>query len=229
MLKRVMVFALSMAIVFPPVQASSTPASAATCSVAGGQSGRLKYSGQLGVGSATVCGNQLWKLVGKPSKPVKPIKRTKPYKPIKLDHQFTVNPDRPTVSVDSTKVSVGQLVSLVGHSVRHTRNRMLLWYPAQVRFLPKQFDWTFADGSRASGLLQNHSWVRSGTYAVKLVVGFAVKYRIIGKSTWVSLPGLVYSSSVPQNITVAVLPQSASSKVVLVHWNCLEKQKVIGC
>jgi hypothetical protein len=224
MIKSIAGALLSVAIIFPIVQAPQ-PAHAVNCSVAGGQSGRLKYSGQVSQISATVCGNQIWKLLGKPKKPVKRVWTGKPRKYV---NRFTVVPDRPNI-LGTTTLEVGQEVDFSALAIRHTRNRLLFWYPSQVRFAPKTFVWNFGDAIPGSGQLVRHAWSAKGNYPVRVVVGYAVKYRIIGHSSWVVLPGLVYSSSSPFLVTVGGASSTTSSKVVLVHWTCDEKPFALGC
>ena len=215
---------LSIAIIFPVVQ-SPQSAHASTCSVAGGQSGRLTYSGQVSPISATVCGNQLWKLLGKPKKPVKRVWTGKPRKYI---NKFTVIPDKPKIS-GTGNLAVGQAGEFSAMAIRHTRNRMLFWYPAQVRFSPKTFGWSFGDAKIDVGKQISHSWRTSGSYQVRLLVGYTVRYRIIGHSSWLPLPGLVYSTSAPFLVNVGGTSSLNSSKVVLVHWSCDQKAFAVGC
>ena len=224
MMKSVAGALLSVAIIFPTVQLPE-PAHAATCAVAGGQSGRLTYSGQVSKVSATVCGNQIWKLLGKPKKPVKKVRTGKPRK---YANMFTVVPDRPIV-LGSSNLALGQIGDFSAQAIRHTKNRLLFWYPSQVRFTPKTFDWTFGDGVLGSGQIISHAWSAKGTYQVKVLVGYSVRYRIIGHSLWLSLPGLVYATSSPIIVNVGGATPSNASKVVLVHWNCTEKPTAPGC
>ena len=224
MIKAMTAVVISLAIFFQ-MEIRAESVQAATCSVSGGQSGRLKYSGQLSPISATVCGNQIWKIIGKPSKPVKPVK---PGKPKKYANNFTVIPEKPKVAGVQT-VAVGEVVNLTGIAKRHLRNRMLFWYPSQVRFTPKTFAWNFADGSVGAGLETAHAWKSKGAYKVKLVVGFVVKYRIIGRSSWIDLNGLVFASSAPFIVNVGDSTRPVGGKVVLVHWTCGQKPFAQGC
>ena len=217
---------ISLCLVFQ-VTPEIVPAFAASCKTSGGQSGTLKHSGQTNGTSAKVCGNEIWKLVGKP-KPVK--KPTKPRKPVTWKNEFTVTPDKPKISLPrSTILSVGEVLDFSAIAVGHTRNRMLLWYPAQVKFTPISSDWDFGDGSTGSGFNTSHQFTKVGEYKVKLTVSYAVKYRIIGRSVWVNLPGGVKAASSPLTIQVGPEPSKAKGSVALVHWNCLQKPLALGC
>jgi hypothetical protein len=203
------------------------PAIAATCKTSGGQSGSLKHSGQTNGISAKICGNEIWKLIGKP-KPAK--KPTKPRKPVTWKNEFSVTPDKPKIAaLKSMNISVDELVDFSALAVGHTRNRMLLWYPAQVKFTPKTSSWDFADGSSATGFRVSHGFAAAGEYKVKLKVSYAVKYRIIGRSVWVNLPGGVTAVSNPITIHVGEKIPNTKGSVSLVHWNCLEKPLALGC
>ena len=106
---------------------------------------------------------------------------------------------------------------------------MLLWYPTQVRFQPVSYLWSFGDGQTSTDRDANHSWAESGTYTVRLTVNYSVKYRIIGKSAWVVLPGQIAANSLPVVVNVGQKTLTSSDLVRLVHWTCLQKPTAIGC
>ena len=219
--------ALSMAILFA-ANVHPEISHASSCSVSGGQSGRLKYSGQLNVLSATVCGDQIWKLLPKPKKPVKPIVRTTPAKPYKYVNRFTVVPDRPMISGKNNSLT-DVPISFRALARRHIRNRMLFWYPSQVKFIPKTFLWSFGQGANATKRVTSHSWPKPGTYRVTLQVGYSVLYRIVGRSNWLSLAGLVFSTSPKFKVRVGQIPLKSLGNTVLVHWQCSQKPFAPGC
>lgn len=228
MLKPWLALTLCLAVFFPVFESSSA-VQAATCKVVGGQSGSLKYSGQVGSVSAKVCGNEIWKLLPKPKKPIKRKPSTNPPKKINWKNEFSVSPKAPSIRRMSQGVlQIGETVDLAAIAKIHSKNRLLLWYPSQVSFHPVSYFWTFDDGSDSGSSLVAHSWTRSGIYQVKLSVKYSVDYRIIGKSGWIALPGLITSYAVP--LTVQVGAVSANKpRVVLVHWNCLERIQAVGC
>ena len=228
MLKPWLAISLCLAVFFPALDHSGI-SHAATCKVAGGQSGALKYSGQVGSVSAKVCGNEIWKLLPKPKKPVQRKPITNPSKKITWKNEFSVSPKAPAIlRLSQGVLEVGEAVDLSAVAKVHTKNRLLLWYPAQVRFNPVSYFWTFSDGTDSGSALVAHSWIRSGTFEVKLAVKYSVEYRIIGKSGWLALPGLITSSAVPMLVQVGLV-ESNRPRVVLVHWNCLERIQAVGC
>lgn len=227
--KVIIAFVVSLALVFPGFQ-QPTNAYAAGCSVSGGQSGRLKHSGQVTSVQAKVCGKEIWRIIGKPKKPVKPIVRTKPTKPIKWNNEFSVIPNRPKIGFSkSTNIRPNEPVNLTSVAVRHVRNRMLLWYPTQVSFRPVHSRWSFSDGVAAEGNAITRSWLKDGSYRVQLTVDYAVRYRITGRSGWITLPGKVTAKSAPIDFLVSQVSDQRQGKVVLVHWNCIQKPVSPSC
>jgi hypothetical protein len=218
--------AISMGLCFQVLD-TPVPAVAASCKTSGGQSGTLKHSGQTNGTSAKVCGNELWKLVGKPKISKKPAK---PRKPVTWKNEFTVKPDRPKIGVlPGTNLSVGEPADFASLASNHTRNRLLLWYPAQVKFVPTASSWSFGDGTDASGNKVTHAFSNVGVFKVQLKVTFSVTYRIIGRSSWVKLPGGVTALSSPVTVTVGSKVPLPNSAVSLVHWNCIQKPTALGC
>jgi len=220
---------ISMAIVFQAVSLAP-PARAAGCSSVGGQAGSLKHSGLVTGNSAKVCGREIWKLLPtiKPIK--KPVIRKTPAKKIHWKNEFSVVPDRPRIGVTGPlNVAARSLVLFTSLAARHQRNRMLLWYPTQVRFKPISTTWNFGDGSGSQVPEVSHSWSQSGIYSVNLEVEYSVKYRIVGKSEWVPLPGTIRAASLPIMVRVGQGPNSRNGMAALVHWNCIQKQTAIGC
>ena len=106
---------------------------------------------------------------------------------------------------------------------------MLLWYPTQVRFKPEKSAW-FIDGTHVAAATQVlYRWGETGSHLVRLRVSYSVKYRIVGRSSWLVLPGLVNSESAPLLLAVDTLPANKSEFVSLVHWNCFQKSTALGC
>jgi hypothetical protein len=203
---------------------------AAGCSKVGVQSGLLKHSGLVSGNTAKVCGRELWKLLPKPIIPKKPVVRKFTAKKVQWKNEFSVTPDNPRVKLGgSANLAVGDSLAMSSIAVPHTRNRMLLWYPAQVRFKPMSYLWNFGDGQTSADKDASHIWAQSGTFTLRLTVNYSVKYRILGKSSWLVLPGQISAKSLPILINIGQnLPQDSSS-VALVHWTCLQKPTAIGC
>jgi hypothetical protein len=220
---------LSMAIVFQGV-IHAPPAHAAGCSKTGSQSGLLKHSGLVIGNTAKVCGRELWKLLPKPKIPTKPVVRKTPAKKVHWKNEFSVTPDQPRIKLGgSVDLTLGNSLVLSALAIPHTRNRMLLWYPAQVRFKPVSYLWNFGDGQTSTDRDVSHIWSQPGTFTVRLAVNYSVKYRITGKSAWVLLPGQIVANSLPAVVNVGQKSLKSSGLVSLVHWTCLQKPTAIGC
>jgi hypothetical protein len=220
---------ISMALVFQGINITQ-PAQAASCSSVGGQAGRLKHSGLVSGNAAKVCGREIWKLVGAPKPLKKPVVHKSPAKKVHWKNEFSVTPDRPRLAVaGETNLSVGHSVLLSSLAKKHQRNRMLLWYPTQVRFKPLKTTWNFGDGETSAAPVVAHSWSKPGFYEVTLAVEYSVKYRIVGKSDWVLLPGTVRGVSTPRTFHVGEATRQTDSRVTLVHWNCIQKLSAFGC
>jgi len=229
MFKGLFSLSLCLAIVFQGSPALPA-AEAASCSKVGAQSGRLKHSGVVSSDSAKVCGKELWRLLPKPVKPVKPIVTKRPVKRVHWKNEFSVTPDRPKIGHPmDLSLQVGEEIVLNSLAISHTRNRMLLWYPTQVRFRPVSASWHLADGSEVVGEKFRQSWTTPGTYEVRLRVSYSVKYRILGKSEWFELSGEISRTSSPISITVGKAEKTAFRLVRLVHWDCFQKPSAIGC
>lgn len=229
MLKGLASIVLSMAIVFQGV-VHVPPAHAAGCSKVGVQSGLLKHSGVVSENAAKVCGRELWNLLPKPKTPKKPVVRKSPAKKVHWKNEFSVTPDQPRIILGgSDTLAIGDTLAFSSSAVTHSRNRMLLWYPTQVRFKPVSYLWNFGDGNTSAEREVKHSWTQSGLYQVRFTVNYSVKYRVIGKSAWVVLPGQIVANSLPLKVTVGKGTAPSGSLVRLVHWNCLQKPTAIGC
>lgn len=229
MIKGLTSLVLSLAIIFQGVS-NPPPVLAATCSKTSTQSGKLKHSGVVSGNSAWVCGRELWKMIPKPKKPVKPIVKKSPSKKVHWKNEFSVTPDRPRIKHSgSADLALNQNLGFSSSAVRHVRNRMLLWYPTQVRFKPVSTSWDFGDGQSSNEPMPKHSWSQSGIYNVDLTVNYSVKYRVLGKSEWQVLPGLIAVSSLPLQVRVGQSQKTHSGMVRLVHWNCNEKPRAYGC
>lgn len=271
MIKGLVSAALSLAILFQGVEVPTHAYAAAVCTVVGGKTGTLKYSGQVTTTSAKICGSSVLKKVTVVKKVVKTVVAAKPVtrvtvaiaaakkkaaaakkiaaakkatvaKPAvitsttttpkvtttKLATDFTVSPNRPSVIyAGSGSLSVGESATFSSSALSHTRSSYLLGYPTQVNFTPEKVTWNFGgEGNSAT-----HRWSTPGTYQVTVTASYSVRYRIVGKTDWVSLPGMISSTSTPITITVGgdEVSPTVPGNVLLVHWNCTQKQSAIGC
>lgn len=115
----------------------------------------------------------------------------------------------------------------------------LLGQPAQVRFFPVAWHWTYGDGAQATlgmpgatwaaqGLRDfdatptSHLYQAKGLYSIDLDIQFGAEYQYAG-SGWTPVVGTI---DVPANRLRAV---AGDAKTVLVNHDCLVNPKGPGC
>ncbi|WBU39120.1 PKD domain-containing protein [Homoserinibacter sp. YIM 151385] len=149
-------------------------------------------------------------------------------------------PDRPAAASEPrTWAIVRTPANFVGDASRHVETGELLDQPAEVRFEPAAYYWSYGDGTerttRAGGATwdaldrpdfsetpTSHEYARSGTYTVRLVVEYSAEYRVAGAG-WVPVIGTVRSAAPPLQLRVA------SVDTVLVDRDCRENPRGPGC
>jgi len=115
----------------------------------------------------------------------------------------------------------------------------LLGGPAQVRFTPIAWSWSYGDGTAtrattAGGTWEelgipefdatptSHAYTAKGTYTITLTIDYAAEYRL-GDAAWVRIPGVLSLPANPLTITVG------SAKTVLVDEDCRVNPSGPGC
>jgi hypothetical protein len=118
-------------------------------------------------------------------------------------------------------------------------NGTLLGFPADVRFTPIRWHWTYGDGERASHSRSGTTWAGNrvgefdptptshiyrapGTYVIDLSIDFRAEYRFDGQA-WTNIPG---SIAVPSNRLTA---SAGTAKTVLVDRECTRSPRGPGC
>jgi hypothetical protein len=126
--------------------------------------------------------------------------------------------------------------SIVAQQVVHGR---LLHKPAEVRFTPVAWHWSYGDGHSAvlgtgggtwaSQRIEqfdptptSHVYTRKGTYAIALSIDFAAEYRL-GAGAWVPVTGVVNLPTNPLQIT------AGDATTVLVGRDCRQNPSGPGC
>jgi len=141
---------------------------------------------------------------------------------------------RPTPGVDRMEPNGWMVVGLdtnffaeVGQQVH---SGQLLGRPAEVRFTPRRYHWSYGDGTRADLSVKGSTWAAqgvsefeptptshvyraAGTYYIDLGIDFSAEYRW-ADGPWTSLVGTI---QVPANRLVAV---AGGAKTVLVERDC---------
>ena len=118
-------------------------------------------------------------------------------------------------------------------------NGTLFDFPADVRFTPIRWHWTYGDGNRASHTGSGTTWAGNrvgefdptptshiyrapGTYVIDLTINFRAEYRFAGQA-WTNIPG---SIAVPANRLTA---SAGTAKTVLVDRECTRSPRGPGC
>jgi len=115
----------------------------------------------------------------------------------------------------------------------------LLGGPAEVRFTPVAWTWSYGDGATrrattAGGLWAelgipefdatptSHVYAAKGTYTITLTIDYVAEYRL-GSGAWVPIAGVLSLPSNPLTVTVG------SAKTVLVENDCRVNPSGPGC
>ncbi|WP_435415569.1 PKD domain-containing protein [Ruicaihuangia caeni] len=151
---------------------------------------------------------------------------------------FFVERPRQSMEPDGWAI-VGLDANFIAAASRHTRSAMLLGAPAEVRFTPVRYDWSYGDGatrqahgpgatwttlqlSEFSPTSTSHAYGSPGTFTVALTVRYSAEYRYAG-GPWQPVPGEL---SAPANdLVVSVL----SAQTVLVDEHCGTNPTGPGC
>lgn len=115
----------------------------------------------------------------------------------------------------------------------------LLGGPAQVRFTPVAWTWSYGDGATRRATTAGGTWAElgipefdatptshvyaaKGSYTITLAIDYAAEYRL-GSGAWVPIAGVLSLPSNPLAITVG------SAKTVLVDEDCRVNPSGPGC
>jgi hypothetical protein len=134
---------------------------------------------------------------------------------------------------------VGLPSNFYADSSPRTAGATLLGRPAEVRFTPVSFSWSFGDGATLatssagapwvslgvpefSPTETSHVYVAPGSYTIDLTVSFAAEYRF-GTAAWTALAGTVPAAAPPLTVT------AHDAKTVLVPGDCRVASTAPGC
>ena len=191
-----------------------------------GSSDRLHYGSNVSGESVTICAEYWWPKVNTVVKP-KPAPAT----PTKVDpNWFVVTPTKPKAfSTSKTSLSPDQLFEVDTNASVHQLKKVLIGRFTQVRFTPVKVFWRFGDHQASVGKTVLHSFKNSGTYSVYATVSYAVKFRFIGTTKWISEPRTL--SIKTNSLTFRVsnsAPKVSGGRPLLVFYDCGEIQRT-GC
>ena len=150
---------------------------------------------------------------------------------------------RPTPAVDHMQPNgwfvVGLDANFYATGGSSVQSGSLLGYPAQVRFTPIRWSWTYGDGHSAARTTPGSTWLAQripefdrtstshiyadpGTYYIDLTVGYRAEYTFAGAG-WQPIAGVLW---LPANRLVATV---GSAKTVLVERDCTSARTGPGC
>ena len=150
---------------------------------------------------------------------------------------------RPTAAVDHMEPNgwfvVGLDANFYATGGASVQSGPLLGYPAQVRFTPIRWSWTYGDGHSATRTTAGSTWLaqripefdrtptshiygKAGTYYIDLDVAYRAEYNF-ASAGWQPIDGVLW---LPANRLVATV---GSAKTVLVERNCTGARTGPGC
>lgn len=160
--------------------------------------------------------------------------------PITLSDLAQFSPQATSISSQPSGWSlVGMPVNFIAPSVQHSVSGSLLGRPAEVRFTPRGYTWSFGDGStrttttggtswQSLGVAEftptatSHSYSRVGTYAVQVTTRYSAEYRYAG-GAWVGVSGEINGPG--SHISIKVL----AADTVLTTGSCGGGGQLPGC
>ncbi len=151
---------------------------------------------------------------------------------------FRPEPPQQRMQPDGWMV-VGLPANIYARTSPHVVSGSLLGAPAEVRFTPYSWHWTYGDGRTARhstpgstwqslGLAEfdatptSHVYRASGTYVIDLDVSYSVAYRFAG-GPWTPLAGTIVLPAPPLTAT------AGEAVTVLVDRNCTTAPRGPGC
>lgn len=158
-----------------------------------------------------------------------------------LNDRAVFSPRQPFISASpATVVQPLHGIYFFSDATTHYRMGSLLGRAVEVRFTPIAHSWAFGDGFGSAESTPSHRYLMAGMYWVVDTVTFAVAYRPLGTSTWISESEainlqsnrVVVQVSVDGQSTQDLFPiggdgeetkgQAGSGKIRLVREGCLE-------
>ena len=149
-------------------------------------------------------------------------------------------PAAPSQTMEPRGWSVAGLpANFIASASEHSRTGALLGYPAEVRFTPVGYRWTYGDGAQAStnsggatwaalgrpefsDTATSHAFARPGSYAVVVAVVYSAEYRFAGLA-WRPVQGTLSTSASPIGVIVG------DAQTGLVNLECTTTPAGPGC
>ncbi|TFC94595.1 hypothetical protein E3T28_14975 [Cryobacterium sinapicolor] len=159
---------------------------------------------------------------------------------VRVSDLVNFQPAAPSQTMEPGGWSVAGLpANFIASASVHSRTGALLGYPAEVRFTPVGYRWTYGDGAQAitdsggatwaalglpefSRTATSHTFARPGSYAVVVAVVYSAVYRFAGLA-WRPVEGTLAISASPLGVIVG------DAQTVLVNRECTAHPAGPGC
>ena len=159
---------------------------------------------------------------------------------VRVSDLVNFQPAAPSQTMEPRGWSVAGLpANFIASASEHSRTGALLKYPAEVRFTPVGYRWSYGDGAQAStnsggatwaalGLPEfsdtatSHAFASPGSYAVVVAVVYSAEYRFAGLA-WRPVQGTLSTSTSPLGVIVG------DAQTVLVNRECTTNPAGPGC
>ncbi|MCY7289896.1 MAG: hypothetical protein LH624_17055 [Cryobacterium sp.] len=159
---------------------------------------------------------------------------------VRVTDLVNFQPTAPSQTMEPRGWSVaGMPANFIASASVHTRTGALLGYPAEVRFTPVGYHWTYGDGAQSrtnsggatwaalglpefSDTATSHTFSGSGSYVVVVAVGYSAEYRFAGLA-WRPVRGTLSVSASPLGVIVG------DAQTVLVGRECTTNPSGPGC
>ncbi|TFC95129.1 MULTISPECIES: hypothetical protein [Cryobacterium] len=159
---------------------------------------------------------------------------------VRVSDLINFQPSAPTQAMEPRGWSVvGLPANFIAAASVHTLSGSLLGYPAEVRFTPIGYRWSYGDGAEAgttsggatwtalglpefSATPTSHVFRRAGAFSVQVSAVYSAEYRFAG-SAWRSVRGTLPVPAEPLGVTVG------DAQTVLVDHTCMTNPAGPGC
>lgn len=219
-----------------PVTFPESAWAAPRCADSAGSSRAMNLSSTVTSTQVKLCADWV-KVASKPAqkpKPKTPIKKTITLKdpnghPIVFINSVVASPDRPRINRSGpAQLIVGDVAKFRTGALQHSKYRILLGAPTEIRFTPARFFWTLSDGSKFSSRRFGHGFQVAGKVQVRLKVEYSIDFRVRLRGAYRSLSKTITLAANPTYVQVAkLLPPKRH--LAYVAFGCRTKPDAWGC
>jgi hypothetical protein len=160
-----------------------------------------------------------------PKRPKSVILTTRSGKRITFTNQVTASPATPRIGQSSAQIAAGETASFQGLTRKHSRFRLLLGAPTEIRFTPTAPLW-FVDGKKSAASWNFHtSSLSKGLHRVDFSVVYRISFRLWLRGEFRRVSRTIISHAQPAEILVG----DRARHPRFVAYSCVERPMAIGC